>query len=108
MTDEKLQFVYFLRAVDPAKAANRENWTVEDHQTFGLHWENLERLKKLGVLILAGRSKDPDGSGPAFVILETDTEAEARRHFHAEPFVTRGFATATLHPFRVAISRREV
>jgi len=106
MTD-RLQYIYTLSAVNPEKAASRDAWTDDDHETFNLHWANLERLKADGSLILAGRALDPDGSGPAIVVIEVDTEAQAQRIFLAEPFVIRGFATATLHPFRVAISRYE-
>lgn len=108
MAGEKLQFMYVIQAVDPVKAASRDSWTDEDAETFNLHWANLERLRDEGVLILAGRAQDADGTGPAICILEVDSDAEAKRIFDSEPFFTRGFATGTLHPFRVAISRTEV
>jgi uncharacterized protein YciI len=108
MAGEKLQFVYFMQAVDPAKAASRDNWTDEDQVTFNLHWANLERLRDEGILIMAGRCQDADGGGPAITILEVDSEAEARRIFESEPFIQRGFATGTLHPYRVALSRKEL
>lgn len=108
MADQKLQYIYFIQAVDPSKAASRDNWAPEDEETFGLHWANLERLRDAGVLILAGRAQDADGTGPAIAILEVESEDEARRIFESEPFFTRGFATGKLHPFSVAISRKEV
>jgi uncharacterized protein YciI len=107
MAPERLQFIYTLSPTDPAKAASREGWTEYDHETFDLHWANLEQALDDGKLVLAGRSQDADGTGPAIVIFEADSEEEARRFFEAEPFVTRGFATATLHPFRVALTRGE-
>jgi uncharacterized protein YciI len=108
MPDEKLQFMYMIQAVNPAKAASRDNWTDEDAETFNLHWANLERLRDEGKLILAGRAQDADGTGPAICILEVESEQEAQRIFESEPFFTRGFATGELHPFMVAISRNEV
>lgn len=108
MTDEKLQYIYLIQAVDTSKAASRESWTPEDEETFRLHWANLERLRDAGVLILAGRAQDADGTGPAICILEVDSEDEAQSIFESEPFFTRGFATGRLHPFRVAIARKEV
>ncbi len=108
MSDEKLQFMYIMRPTDPTRAASRENWTPQDHATFAEHWANLERLKDQGVLILAGRAQDADGGGPAICIIEVDSEAEARRIFAAEPVIMRGFATGTLHPYRIAISRSEL
>lgn len=104
----KLQYIYLIQAVDPGKAASRDNWTPEDEETFDLHWANLERLRDAGILILAGRAQDANGTGPAIVILEVDCEEEAQRIFESEPFFRRGFATGKLHPFSVAISRKEV
>jgi uncharacterized protein YciI len=111
MTDGKngkLQYIYVMHAVDPSKAASRDNWTPEDFETFDLHWANLERLKDAGKLILAGRAQDADGTGIAICILEVDSEDEAQSIFEAEPFVQRGFATAPLHPYQVALSRNEL
>jgi uncharacterized protein YciI len=108
MADEKLQFVYFIHAKDPAKAASRDNWSPEDAETFELHWANLERLRDEGKLMLAGRALDADGTGPAICIIEVDSAEEAHRVFETEPFFTRGFATGKLHPYRVAISRKEI
>jgi uncharacterized protein YciI len=107
MTDEKRHFMYVMQAKDPSKALSRDGWTPQDHATFAEHWANLERLKDEGVLILAGRAQDADGSGPAICIIEVDSEAEAQRIFAAEPFLTRGFCTATLHPFSNPILRED-
>ncbi|MEO8457941.1 MAG: YciI family protein [Chloroflexota bacterium] len=108
MTQEKRQFVYLTRAVDPAKAASRDNWTRDDEESFELHWARLEKLRDEGKLILAGRCQDADGSGIAITMIEVDSEEEAQRIFEEEPFIARGFASGTLHPFRVALSRNEV
>jgi uncharacterized protein YciI len=109
MVAEKLQYMYVLQAVDPLKAASRENWTAHDQETFDLHWDRLVRLREAGTVLLAGRAQDADGGGPAIVIFEADSEEDARRLVDEEPFVTRGFATATLHPFRIALAAgREV
>jgi uncharacterized protein YciI len=105
---EKLQYMYVMHAVDSSKAASQDGWTAEDHETFDLHWSRLERLKEEGTLLLAGRSQDADGAGPAIVIFEADSADDAQRIFEEEPFLTRNFARCTLHPFRVALSRKEV
>ena len=102
--NEKRQYMYVMQAVDPTKAASRENWTADDHETFNLHWKRLAELTKAGVVLLAGRAQDSDGRGPAIVIFEADSEEEAKRVFEEEPFLTRGFARATLHPFSIALS----
>jgi hypothetical protein len=33
MAEEKLQFMYVIQAVDPARSASRDNWTAEDAET---------------------------------------------------------------------------
>jgi len=108
MAEEKLQFIYFIQAKDPSKAASRDNWAPEDFETFDLHWANLERLRDERKLVLAGRCQDPDGAGPALCIIEVDSADEAQSIFEMEPFFTRGFATGTLHPYSVALSRNEL
>jgi uncharacterized protein YciI len=105
MTDEKLQFMYVMRPTDPTKAASRDGWTDYDRETFELNLAHLHCAKGAGKLILAGRTLDSDGSGPAIVVFEADTEGEAQRFFKAEPFLTRGFCTATLHPFSNPVMR---
>ena len=99
MVNEKLHFMYVMHATDPNKAATREGWTDYDQATFDMHWAHLMTAKESGKLVIAGRTLDADGSGPAIVVFEADTPEEAQRFFEAEPFVTRGFCTATLHPF---------
>jgi uncharacterized protein YciI len=107
-SDRRRQYLYFLEAVDPAKAASRETWTDYDQETFDLHWARLKQLRDARTLLMAGRSHDPSGTGPAIVIFEAESDDEAQRILDEEPFVARGFAKATLHPFSVAISRNEL
>ncbi len=54
-------------------------------------------------MILAGRSQD--GIGPAIVILEANSQAEALRFMEQDPFITSGLFGADLHEFRVALQR---
>jgi uncharacterized protein YciI len=105
---EMNQYIYTMEPVDPAKAASRDTWTEYDQESFDLHWARLERAKEEGVLVLAGRSPDSSGTGPAIVIFEAESDEAAQRFFEAEPFVTRGFVRAKLYPFRIALARNEV
>jgi uncharacterized protein YciI len=105
---EKKQYIYTMEPVDPAKAASRDTWTDYDKESFDLHFARLEQAKADGVLVLAGRSQDADGTGPAIVIFEAESDEEAQRFFEAEPFLARGFVRGTLHPFRIVMSRNEV
>jgi uncharacterized protein YciI len=100
------QFIYVLNPVDPAKAASQENWTPADHEMFDLHWEHLQRAAKERTLVLAGRAQD--GIGPAIAIIDCPDEDSARAMMESDPFIARGFARGTLHPFRIAVSRSEI
>jgi uncharacterized protein YciI len=102
------QYIYVLEAVEPDKAAGKVPMTPDDEETFRLHWARLEAARDDRSLILAGRSQDADAAGPAIVIFEADSDTEAQRFMEADPFVERGFARATVFPFRVAISRNEI
>jgi uncharacterized protein YciI len=90
---------------DPSKALSRDRWTDYDLETFELHLAHLNGALEAGKLILAGRTLDPDGSGPAICVFQAESAEEAQRFFAAEPFVTRGFCTATLHPFSNPITK---
>jgi uncharacterized protein YciI len=105
MTDDKLHFMYVMHPADPTKARSRDGWTDYDRETFELHLAHLQRAKDAGKLILAGRTLDPDGAGPAIVVFQAESAEEAKRLFEAEPFLARGFCTATLHPFSNPITR---
>jgi uncharacterized protein YciI len=71
-----------------------------------LHLAHLEKEAQGRRIVLVGRAQD--GIGPAIAIIECGDEAEARQLMESDPFVSRGFARARLHPFRVAFSRNEV
>ena len=105
MASEKPYFMYVMQAKDPSKAANRDGWTDYDRETFRLHMEHLEGALESGKLLLAGRTLEADGAGPAIVIFQADSQVDAQRWFEDEPFITRGFVTATLYPFSNPIMR---
>jgi uncharacterized protein YciI len=84
-------------------ATEPDAWTAEDEQVGAAHFARLAKATEDGIVILAGRS--PDGVGPAIVIIEADSEEEARRFMEADPFVSEGLFTASLHPFRAALMR---
>ena len=99
-----LQFLYhFTPGNRPELATDPAAWTDADREVGAAHFAYLQRGAGRGVVVMAGRSQD--GIGPAIVILETATEEEARRFMEADPFVAAGLFEASLHPFRVALSR---
>lgn len=98
------QFLYRFEAVRPEMVTNPAAWTDEDNRIAEAHFAYLKQATEAGIVLLAGRSLD--GVGPAIVIIETQSEQEARRFMEHDPFVAGGLMRATLHPFRAALVRR--
>ncbi len=102
--DEVLQFLYvFLPGHRPELATDPQAWTEDDEQIMSDHFAYLRTGSQQGTVVMAGRSQD--GIGPAIVILEVESEGEARRFMESDPFVASGLFGASLHPFRIALSR---
>ena len=76
-------------------------WTKEDELIAEEHCERLRAATKEGTVVLAGRSLD--GVGPAIVVLEAESDEEAKDFMDDDPFIISGLFTASLHPFRVAL-----
>ncbi|MEE9297979.1 MAG: YciI family protein [Acidimicrobiia bacterium] len=87
----------------PELATDPKAWTESDEAIAEDHFSYLRRATEEGVVILAGRSQD--GIGPAIVILEANSQAEALRFMEQDPFITSGLFGADLHEFRVALQR---
>ena len=102
--EEKPQFIYLFEAVRPELVTDPDAWTERDNQIAEQHFAYLQRATQAGIVLLAGRSQD--GVGPALVILEANSEAEARRFMESDPFVAYGLMRARLHPYRAALVRR--
>jgi len=102
--EEKLQFIYLFEAVRPELVTDPDAWTERETRIAEQHFAYLQRATQAGIVLLAGRSQD--GVGPALVILEADSEEEARRFMESGPFVVHGLMRAHLHPYRAALVRR--
>ena len=63
----------------------------------------LQQLQKDGKLILAGRTTVRESMG--LVILETETEAEARRVMEEDDAVRAGIMSAEVLPFQTALMK---
>lgn len=96
-------YVYVFDPIRPELITDPDSWTKEDEQIGERHASYLKQAAEDGTVLLAGRSLD--GIGPAVVIIETETEIEARRFMEADPFVAEGLMRASLHPFRPAFMR---
>jgi uncharacterized protein YciI len=68
------------------------------------HVEYLVDLERRGILILAGRTQEEVGTF-GIAIFEAPDAASAQAITDADPAIAGGLFTATLHPYRVAVSR---
>ncbi len=96
---EKKQFVIVLR-LNP-KYQNDKNWREAHNQAVGKHFAKLQQLQKDGKLILAGRTLVKESMG--VVILEVESETEAKQIKEANNTVKGGIMSAEVLPFQTAL-----
>ncbi len=70
------------------------------------HFARFQETTKSGQLILAGRANGPGDKTFGIAIFEAPDEAAARVFMQADPAVAGGLMTADLHPFAVALERK--
>jgi uncharacterized protein YciI len=79
---------------------------IQDKAAIGRHLANFREAIKSGQLILAGRTKEPGDKTFGIAIFEAKDEEAARKFMESDPAVAAGVMTAELHPFAVAVQRR--
>jgi uncharacterized protein YciI len=102
-TVKKEQYLYTLKLIP--SLLDESNWTERENGIVEEHFERLKSLIAEGKLILAGRTLNVDPSGFGIVILEVESEKEARGLMKSDPAVREGIMTAELFPYRVALIR---
>lgn len=100
---KKKQFLYTLKVVP--RLVKAEGWTDADNKIVAQHAQRLQRLLTNGQLILAGRTLNEDEEAIGIVILEVESEAEARRLMESDPAVKAGIMQAQLFPYFIALMR---
>ena len=98
------QFIYVLRLVPPLYANSA--WTKEDNAVLERHFIRFQQAAKSGQLILAGRTSEPGDKTFGIAIFDAPDEAAARKFMEEDPAVASGLMTAELHPFTVALQRK--
>jgi uncharacterized protein YciI len=98
------QFIYVLRLVP--RLHSDSAWTKEDEMAIGRHFTRFKQAIEKGELILAGRTKEPGDKTFGIAIFEAADEAAARAFMESDPAVVAGLMTAELHPFAVALQRK--
>jgi uncharacterized protein YciI len=92
----------WLCVIRPPRATFVEDMSPREAEIMERHFEYLKSLLKAGKLILAGPSLDPPFG---IIVLEAESEDEARRLIEADPSVAAGVQTPELHPFRASLLR---
>jgi uncharacterized protein YciI len=92
----------WLCIIRPPRATFMEDASPEEQEIMQRHFEYLKSLLEAGKLILAGPSLEPPFG---IIVLEADSEEEARRLIAADPSVAAGIQTPELHPFRASLLR---
>jgi len=101
--EPKPQFIYLFEPVRPEMVTDAYVWTERENEIAEEHFSYLQRATEAGTVLLAGRSQDR--VGPALVIIEADSEAEAQAFMEGDPFVASGLMRARLHLYRAALVR---
>ena len=98
------QFIYVLRLVP--RLHSDAAWAKEDEMVIARHLTRFRHAIDKGELILAGRTKEPGDKTFGIAIFEAADEAAARAFMESDPAVVAGLMTAELHPFAVALQRK--
>jgi uncharacterized protein len=98
------QFIYVLRLVPRLQMDSA--WTREDNAVLERHFVRFQEATKSGQLILAGRTSEPGDKTFGIAIFEAVNEDAARKFMQEDPAVAGGLMTAELHPFAVALQRK--
>jgi len=98
------QFIYVLRLVP--RLYSDTAWTKEDNMALTRHFERFKRAIETRELILAGRTAESGDRTFGIAVFEAKDEEAARKFMESDPAVVAGLMTAELHPFAVALLRK--
>ena len=104
MVAKPKQFIYVLHLVP--RLHEDKNWTKEDKAALDRHFNRFKESTQSGQLILAGRTQEPGDKTFGIAIFMAADEAAARKFMEDDPAVVAGLMTAELHPFAVALERK--
>lgn len=104
MSNINKHYIYVLKLIP--RLIIESNWTEEDEEIVDRHFKYLKELLKEGKLLLAGKTSGLDDRTFGIVILEIDSEKEAKEIMEKDPSVAEGVMTAELFPYDVALLKR--
>ena len=98
------QFIYVLHLAP--RLYDNKAWTAEDKAAVERHFNRFKEAVKTGRLVLAGRTQEPGDKTFGIAIFEAADEMAARKFMEEDPAVAAGVMAAELHPFAVALQRK--
>ncbi len=104
-TGKRQQFIYILRVTPKFQEAR--DWTDRESAVVARHFERLAKATEAGQVILAGRTSEALATTFGVVIFEAEDAEAARQFMEADPAVASGLMSATLHPYAVALKRKQ-
>ena len=89
------------------KYQDEKKWTKNDEDIVGEHFQRLVKMKKEGVVILAGRTQTElnDTEGMGLVIFYAKDEKEALQFMMDDPAVKNKIMKAKILPYGIAINK---
>jgi len=99
------EFVGVLTLEDKYK--DEKNWTEKEQGIVGEHFQRLVRMKKEGIVVLAGRTDLPtsDPNMMGLVIFYAKDDQEALSFMMNDPAVKNNIMKAKVFPYGIAINK---
>lgn len=95
---------HFLIRIQPVRATFIKDATKEELNTMGVHFAYLKKLVAEGKVVLAGPSINGDKTF-GLILVEVDTEAEARAILEGDPSYKAGIQRGEVLPFTLSLIR---
>jgi uncharacterized protein len=95
------EFLYKIQPTRPEMLT--EEPTEEEERFVQEHFEYLCNLVEKGVVLLAGRTLNPDPTGFGIVIFRASSPEEAHHVMESDPAVRHGVFRAELFPYSIAL-----
>lgn len=97
----------FICVLHPIPRLYDENaWTKDDSAVVDKHFARLKEAADRGQLILAGRTAESLDKTFGILVFEAKDQEAASEFVKEDPAVAAGLFTAELHPFSVALARK--
>jgi uncharacterized protein YciI len=103
-SDKPKQFIYVLHLVP--RLHDDKAWTEQDKAAVERHFNRFKTAVESGEVILVGRTEEPGEKTFGIAIFQAADETAARLFMNEDPAVAGGQMTAELHPFRIALERK--